>query len=90
MGKSDYADTISGNVGCFGYAGEMNLMFLNEDKKEAESGSGFGEGTEGETHQHLRGCLHRACGYKSALEVTPTSLKVRLTNNGGEMFWRWL
>ena len=78
MGKSDYADTISGNVDASDTQ-ENESNVLNEDKKE---GSRDSVGTEENTSASV-GILAKNVDIK-VLEVTPTSLKVRLTNNGDE------
>ena len=80
MGKSDYADTISGNVDASDTQ-ENESNVLNEDKKETES-SQDSAGTE-EDASASTGMLAQNVDIK-VLEVTPTSLKVRLTNNGDE------
>ena len=78
MGKSDYADTISGNVDASDRQ-ENESNVLNEDKKENSQDS---VGTEENTSAST-GMLAQNVDIK-VLEVTPTSLKVRLTNNGDE------
>ena len=78
MGKSDYADTISGNVDASDRQ-ENESNVLNEDKKENSRDS---VGTEENTSASV-GILAQNVDIK-VLEVTPTSLKVRLTNNGDE------
>lgn len=78
MGKSDYADTISGNVDASDTQ-ENESNVLNEDKKE---GSRDSVGTEEDASASV-GMLAQNVDTK-VLEVTPTSLKVRLTNNGDE------
>ena len=80
MGKSDYADTISGNVDASDTQ-ENESNVLNEDKKETEC-SQDSAGTE-EDASASTGMLAQNVDIK-VLEVTPTSLKVRLTNNGDE------
>lgn len=80
MGKSDYADTISGNVDASDTQ-ENESNVLNEDKKETEN-SQDSTGTE-EDASASTGMLAQNVDIK-VLEVTPTSLKVRLTNNGDE------
>ena len=78
MGKSDYADTISGNVDASDTQ-ENESNVLNEDKQE---GSRDSVGTEEDASSSV-GMLAQNVDIK-VLEVTPTSLKVRLTNNGDE------
>ena len=80
MGKSDYADTISGNVDASDTQ-ENESNVLNEDKKETES-SQDSAGTE-EDASASTGMLAQNVDIK-VLAVTPTSLKVRLTNNGDD------
>ena len=78
MGKADRADTISGNADASDTQ-ENESNVLNEDKKE---GSRDSVGTEENTSASV-GILAKNVDIK-VLEVTPTSLKVRLTNNGDE------
>ena len=78
MGKADRADTISGNADASDTQ-ENESNVLNEDKKESSQDS---EGTE-ENASASTGVLAQNVDIK-VLEVTPTSLKVRLTNNGDE------
>ena len=73
MGKSDYADTISGNVDASDTQ-ENESNVLNEDKKETES-SQDSAGTE-EDASASTGML--------AQNVDIKVLEVRLTNNGDE------
>ena len=80
MGTSDYADTISGNVDASDTQ-ENEANVLNEDKKETES-SQDSTGTEEDASASV-GILAQNVNVKM-LAVTPTSLKVRLTNNGDE------
>ena len=80
MGKSDYADTISGNVDASDTQ-ENESNVLNEDKKETESRQDSAV-TE-EDASASTGMLAQNVDIK-VLEVTPTSLKVRLTINGDE------
>ena len=63
MGKSDYADTISGNVDASDTQ-ENESNVLNEDKKETES-SQDSAGTE-EDASASTGDACTECGYKSA------------------------
>lgn len=78
MGKADRADTISGNADASDTQ-ENESVVLNEDKKENSQDS---EGTEENTSAST-GILAQNVDIK-VLEVTPTSLKVRLTNNGDD------
>lgn len=78
MGKADRADTISGNADASDTQ-ENESTVLNEDKKENSQDS---EGTEENTSAST-GILVQNVDIK-VLEVTPTSLKVRLTNNGDD------
>ena len=78
MGKPDRADTISGNADASDTQ-ENESNVLNEDKKESSQDS---EGTE-ENASASTGVLAQNVDIK-VLEVTPTSLKVRFTNNGDE------
>lgn len=78
MGKADRADTISGNADASDTQ-ENESVVLNEDKKENSQDS---EGTEENTSAST-GILVQNVDIK-VLAVTPTSLKVRLTNNGDE------
>ena len=78
MGKADRADTISGNADASDTQ-ENESVVLNEDKKENSQDS---EGTEENTSAST-GILVQNVDIK-VLEVTPTSLNVRLTNNGDE------
>ena len=78
MGKPDRADTISGNADASDTL-ENESNVLNEDKKESSQDS---EGTE-ENASASTGVLAQNVDIK-VLEVTPTSLKVRFTNNGDE------
>lgn len=78
MGKADRADTISGNADASDTQ-ENESVVLNEDKKENSQDS---EGTEENTSAST-GILVQNVDIK-VLEVTPTSLKVRLTNNGDD------
>lgn len=78
MGKTDRADTISGNADASDTQ-ENESVVLNEDKKENSQDS---EGTEENTSAST-GILVQNVDIK-VLEVTPTSLNVRLTNNGDE------
>ena len=78
MGKADRADTISGNADASDTQ-ENESTVLNQDKKENSQDS---EGTEENTSAST-GILVQNVDIK-VLEVTPTSLNVRLTNNGDE------
>ena len=78
MGKADRADTISGNADASDTQ-ENESVVLNEDKKENSQDS---EGTEENTSAST-GILVQNVDIK-VLEVTPTSMNVRLTNNGDE------
>ena len=78
MGKSDYADTISGNADASDTQ-ENESTVLNQDKKENSQDSVSTE----ENTSASTGILAQNVDIK-VLEVTPTSLKVRLTNNGDE------
>ena len=78
MGKADRADTISGNADASDTQ-ENESVVLNEGKKENSQDS---EGTEENTSAST-GMLAQNVDIK-VLEVTSTSLKVRLTNNGDE------
>ena len=78
MGKPDRADTISGNADASDTQ-ENESVVLNEDKKENSQDS---EGTEENTSAST-GILVQNVDIK-VLEVTPTSMNVRLTNNGDE------
>ena len=78
MGKADRADTISGNADASDTQ-ENESVVLNEDKKENSQDS---EGAEENTSAST-GILVQNVDIK-VLEVTPTSLKVRLTNNGDD------
>ena len=78
MGKADRADTISGNADASDTQ-ENESVVLNEDKKENSQDS---EGTE-KNASASTGVLAQNVDIK-VLEVTPTSLKVRFTNNGDE------
>ena len=78
MGKADRADTISGNADASDTQ-ENESVVLNEDKKENSQDSvSIEENTSAST-----GILAQNVDIK-VLAVTPTSLKVRLTNNGDE------
>lgn len=78
MGKADRADTISGNADASDTQ-ENESVVLNEDKKEnSQDSAGTEENTSAST-----GILVQNVDIK-VLEVTPTSLKVRLTNNGDD------
>lgn len=78
MGKADRADTISGNADASDTQ-ENESVVLNEDKKENSQDS---EGTEENTSAST-GILVQNVDIK-VLAVTPTSLKVRLTNNSDD------
>ena len=67
MGKSDYADTISGNVDASDTQ-ENESNVLNEDKKETES-SQDSAGTE-ERRISIYGDTCTECGYKSVRSDT--------------------
>lgn len=78
MGKADRADTISGNADASDTQ-ENESTVLNQDKKENSQDSvSIEENTSAST-----GILAQNVDIK-VLAVTPTSLKVRLTNNGDE------
>ncbi len=78
MGKADCADTISGNADASDTQ-ENESTVLNQDKKENSQDSVSTE----ENISASTGILVQNVDIK-VLEVTPTSLKVRLTNNGDE------
>lgn len=78
MGKADRADTISGNADASDTQ-ENESTVLNQDKKENSQDSVSTE----ENTSASTGMLAQNVDIK-VLEVTPTSLKVRLTNNGDE------
>ena len=78
MGKADRADTISGNADASDTQ-ENESTVLNQDKKENSQDSvSIEENTSAST-----GILAQNVDIK-VLAVTPTSLKVRLTNNGDD------
>ena len=78
MGKADCADTISGNVDASDTQ-ENESTVLNQDKKENSQDSVSTE----ENTSASTGILAQNVDIK-VLAVTPTSLKVRLTNNGDD------
>lgn len=78
MGKADRADTISGNADASDTQ-ENESTVLNQDKKENSQDSVSIE----ENTSASMGILAQNVDIK-VLAVTPTSLKVRLTNNGDE------
>ena len=78
MGKADRADTISGNADASDTQ-ENESVVLNQDKKENSQDSVSTE----ENTSASAGILAQNVDIK-VLAVTPTSLKVRLTNNGDE------
>lgn len=78
MGKADRADTISGNADASDTQ-ENESVVLNQDKKENSQDSVSTE----ENTSASTGILAQNVDIK-VLAVTPTSLKVRLTNNGDE------
>lgn len=78
MGKADRADTISGNADASDTQ-ENESTVLNQDKKENSQDSVSTE----ENTSASTGILAQNVDMK-VLAVTPTSLKVRLTNNGDE------
>lgn len=78
MGKADCADTISGNADASDTQ-ENESTVLNEDKKENSQDSVSTE----ENISASTGILAQNVDIK-VLAVTPTSLKVRLTNNGDD------
>lgn len=78
MGKADRADTISGNADASDTQ-ENESTVLNQDKKENSQDSVSTE----ENTSASTGILAQNVDIK-VLEVTPTSLKVRLTNNGDD------
>ena len=78
MGKADCADTISGNADASDTQ-ENESTVLNQDKKENSQDSVSTE----ENTSASTGILAQNVDIK-VLAVTPTSLKVRLTNNGDE------
>lgn len=78
MGKADRADTISGNADASDTQ-ENESTVLNQDKKENSQDSVSTE----ENTSASTGILAQNVDIK-VLAVTPTSLKVRLTNNGDE------
>ncbi len=78
MGKADRADTISGKADASDTQ-ENESVVLNQDKKENSQDSVSTE----ENTSASTGILAQNVDIK-VLAVTPTSLKVRLTNNGDE------
>ena len=78
MGKADCADTISGNADASDTQ-ENESTVLNQDKKENRQDSVSTE----ENTSASTGILAQNVDIK-VLAVTPTSLKVRLTNNGDD------
>ena len=78
MGKADRADTISGNADASDTQ-ENESTVLNQDKKENSQDSVSTE----ENTSASTGILAQNGDIK-VLAVTPTSLKVRLTNNGDD------
>lgn len=78
MGKADRADTISGNADASDTQ-ENESTVLNQDRKENSQDSVSTE----ENTSASTGILAQNVDIK-VLAVTPTSLKVRLTNNGDE------
>lgn len=78
MGKADCADTISGNADASDTQ-ENESTVLNQDKKENSQDSVSTE----ENTSASTGILAQNVDIK-VLAVTPTSLKVRLTNNGDD------
>lgn len=78
MGKADRADTISGNADA-SETQENESTVLNQDKKENSQDSVSTE----ENTSASTGILAQNVDIK-VLAVTPTSLKVRLTNNGDD------
>ena len=78
MGKADCADTISGNADASDTQ-ENESTVLNQDKKENSQDSVSTE----ENISASTGILAQNVDIK-VLAVTPTSLKVRLTNNGDD------
>lgn len=78
MGKADRADIISGNADDSDTQ-ENESVVLNQDKKENSQDSVSTE----ENTSASTGILAQNVDIK-VLAVTPTSLKVRLTNNGDE------
>lgn len=78
MGKADRADIISGNSDASDTQ-ENESTVLNQDKKENSQDSVSTE----ENTSASTGILAQNVDIK-VLAVTPTSLKVRLTNNGDE------
>lgn len=78
MGKADRADIISGNADASDTQ-ENDSVVLNQDKKENSQDSVSTE----ENTSASTGILAQNVDIK-VLAVTPTSLKVRLTNNGDE------
>ena len=78
MGKADRADTISGNADASDTQ-ENESTVLNQDKKENSQDSVSTE----ENTSASTGILAQNVDIK-VLAVTPTSLKVRLTNNGDD------
>ncbi len=78
MGKADRADIISGNADASDTQ-ENESVVLNQDKKENSQDSVSTE----ENTSASTGILAQNVDIK-VLAVTPTSLKVRLTNNGDE------
>lgn len=78
MGKADRADTISGNADASDTQ-ENESTVLNQDKKENSQNSVSTE----ENTSASTGILAQNVDIK-VLAVTPTSLKVRLTNNGDD------
>lgn len=78
IGKADRADTISGNADASDTQ-ENESTVLNQDKKENRQDSVSTE----ENTSASTGILAQNVDIK-VLAVTPTSLKVRLTNNGDD------
>lgn len=78
MGKADRADIISGNADASDTQ-ENESVVLNQDKKENSQDSVSTE----ENTSASTGILAQNVDIK-VLAVTPTSLKVRLTNNGDD------
>lgn len=79
MGKADRADTISGNADA-SETQENESTVLNQDKKENSQDSVSTE----ENTSASTGILAQNVVDIKVLAVTPTSLKVRLTNNGDD------
>lgn len=79
MGKADRADTISGNADASDTQ-ENESTVLNQDKKENSQDSVSTE----ENTSASTGILAQNVVDIKVLAVTPTSLKVRLTNNGDD------